>query len=741
MDQPIAAGRRRRVYAADVSMVRRVLAERHGQPLPSIAAELCRLWAWRNLAGGPAVADCVEVLHVLRDRGLIELDLGRRGRRPAPQSVPVALDTTPLEGPLGPLLPAELRVVSGTELEPVWDYLVGRHHPLGVPRLIGPRLKTLAWLCGRAVAAFLWGRAALKLASRDRLLGDTPAERRAARERVVTNHRFVIFPWVSVHLLASHLLGLAVRRIGPDWQRAFGQSLELLETFVDPTRYAGTCYRAAGWVPVGLTRGSGRPGGRYRFHGRPKQVLLYPLTRAMRSKLARLPPGPVASGPFPSSASTSPLPASAEPPELRGGEPSMIELAPVPSIQLPGERMTEADCRGLGERLSSHTGNFRDLLGHDACARHGTIYVAGLLSPLPRKSVEPIALHAPTPVAPRTLQWFLSQSGWSADAVCIRHQTLVAQSLGDPVGVLSLDGSDFPKKGKESVGVARQYCGATGKTDNCQAGVFLSYASRHGATLVDGRLYLPQHWFSDEQRERREKCKVPAEVRFKTKIELAIDLLTAVSERGVLPARWVTADASFGRDLDFRHRVGELGYRYLVEVPKNLRVYRERPPMVERSRHRGKVRVGLRPRPGENKPVRVDAFLDDSSIQWQRVVLKESAKGPLVARMAAVRVHEVVGGDLAGPEVWLVIRRWPLDQKVKFYLSNAPASMAIEELFRVTTLRWSIEVCFEECKGALGMDHYEARSWAAWHHHMALVFLAHHFLVLARAELGKKTPP
>ena len=370
-------------------------------------------------------------------------------------------------------------------------------------------------------------------------------------------------------------------------------------------------------------------------------------------------------------------------------------------------------------------------------------YLHGLLLELPRKSIEPmvLALEGAQAKAVRTMQLFISEGAWDDAAILKRHWQEVDQDLGDTDGVLTLDGSDFLKQGQESVGVKRQYCGEVGKRANCQAGVFLGYASHKGYTLLDRRLYLPHEWVEDEAyAPRRRRCGVPTDIPFKTKPTLGWEMIQAVHQAGTLRCRWVTCDEAFGRDTDCLDRVAELGLWYFAEVPHDTQVWRQRPATaVPAWSGQGRKPTRTRVLAGEAKPAEVAqlaALLPAD--RWVRRTIKEGSKGPLVARFAALRVVAVREG-LPGPEVWLVLRRNLLTGELKTYLCNAPADTPLATLVRLSGMRWPIETCFEDGKQYLGMGDYEVRSWRGWHHHMTLCILAHGFLVRACLRL-KKSP-
>ena len=372
-------------------------------------------------------------------------------------------------------------------------------------------------------------------------------------------------------------------------------------------------------------------------------------------------------------------------------------------------------------------------------------YLQGLLLELPRKSIEPmiLALEGADQNAVRAMQQFLSAGAWDDDRLLRRHWQEVDGELGDTDGVLLLDGSDFPKQGTQSVGVKRQYCGELGKRANCQAGVFLGYASLHGYTLLDRRLYLPQEWLEDEAyAERRAACGVPAEVLFTTKPMLGWAMIQAVHQAGSLHCRWVACDEAFGRDTTLLDQIAGLGLWYYAEVPHDTRVWLERPATaVPAWSGRGRKPTRARVVAGTVAPPVVAALAAALPARaWSQQTIKEGSKGPIVAAFATLRVIGVREG-LPGPAVWLILRRNEQTGELKTSLSNAPPDTPLTTLVRMSGMRWPIESCFEDGKQYLGLGDYEVRSWRGWHHHMTLCILAHFFLVRLQCRWKKKPRP
>jgi SRSO17 transposase len=427
--------------------------------------------------------------------------------------------------------------------------------------------------------------------------------------------------------------------------------------------------------------------------------------------------------------------------------------------------LSPADLADVGEELAAYHAHFAPLFARREQRDWAAVYLRGLLTAdVRRKNVEAMALrllgagsHAARQV--RALQQFIGEGAWDDAAILAEHQRLVAASLGEPDGVLILDGSDVPKRGVHSAGVAAQWCGATGKTDNCQAGVFLGYASRTGYTLLDRRLFLPEVWFDAEHAARWQACSIPPDTPFQTKAELGAAMVEQVQARGDLPATWLVCDEWFGRNQALLDRIDAAGLWYLAEVPRTTQVWPLREPSDGR-RVRPRPRAWLPPRaasgkgrkgtherlhPGSPPAVPLEVLASQlARRRWRRYRVLEGRRGPIVADVVAVRALASRRGyreGVPGPEVWVLIRR-PLPvpgqtkaPEVKYYLCNAAADTPLTELLRVCGMRWPIESCFEEGKGELGMDQYELRFWRGWYHHMTLVILAHHFLVRLRQRL------
>ena len=406
--------------------------------------------------------------------------------------------------------------------------------------------------------------------------------------------------------------------------------------------------------------------------------------------------------------------------------------------------ISDEDLEALLPALKGFHGRFARFFRRTEGRAASRKYLIGLALPIERKNVENIAEQVGAPA--RKLQEFLSDSPWDDEGCIGELQRFVGEQLGAPGGVLVLDDTGFPKKGIHSAGVGRQYSGTLGRVDNCQVGVFMGYASPHGHTLVDRRLYLTAAWLDDPAKRNSPRAAVPPEVGFRTKLELAAEMLTDAIERGHLPVGWVTADAAYGDSADLRALVASLGRWYCMEVSGTTTVWTSDPAWVvpPRAGRTGRPRTKLRSRPDAEpaQAVRdiVRALPPDA---WIRHRVTEGEKGPREYEFARLRVVEKVHRT-PGPEGWLMARR-PVDAdettEIKCYLSNAPATIALAELAAVGCLRWTIEEDFELAKGEVGLDQYEVTKFRGWYHHITLSLLALAFLKAVQREWGKKWGP
>jgi len=400
-----------------------------------------------------------------------------------------------------------------------------------------------------------------------------------------------------------------------------------------------------------------------------------------------------------------------------------------------------SDVEGFMDELQAFQSVFHDCFARSETRAHFWDYMVGQYSPLARKSIEPIAL-AGEGGRIRSLQRFLSETVWDEEQMRWNYHQLVADELGEPDGVLMFDESAFVKKGKDSAGVARQYCGTLGKVEKGQVGVFAGYASRQGYVLVDQRLFLPEVWFGPLYAARRVKCQVPDELQFQTKPQLAAAMLQSIRQEGILPFRYIVADSVYGNSPDFLAALDVcVGTTALVALSSETRCWPQRPTTQEKAyRYKGEERAQRQLLPTALPPQSVAALAATlPAWQWYRRTVSEGTKGPIAYDFARHRVTLCKDG-LPERTVWLVIKRTRGPEPTYAYaISNAPASTPFRTLVWLSGIRWAVEQCFEEGKTELGMAHYEVRKYAGWQHHMLLTMLAHFFLWHLKGRLGKKS--
>jgi SRSO17 transposase len=409
---------------------------------------------------------------------------------------------------------------------------------------------------------------------------------------------------------------------------------------------------------------------------------------------------------------------------------------------VPKFEVVAKDVEDFTDELRAFHQNFAGCFSRSEPRENFFKYMTGQFSELERKSIEPMALHIEGANV-RALQRFVSDVVWDQELILKKYHKMVNEDLGDPEAALIFDETSFPKKGDESVGVARQYCGSLGKIDNCQVGVFAAYASPHGYALLDKRLFIPERWFSNQFLEKKKKCEVPDEITFRTKPQLAAEMIQEIAQNEILPFKYILGDSIYGNSPDFINAAQQIiGVTYFVSInPQTLCWLR--PPSVGK---RGFKIIGgeIRPRRvllEKKDPIKVSDFAKSlNNFYWYKRTVSEGAKGPISYEFTKRRITLYEDG-LPGKEVWLIVRRRRIDNKLdySYFISNAPISTRLDRFVWLAGLRWAIEQCFEETKTELGLDHYEVRKFRGWNQHMLTCIMAHFFLWHLKIRLGKKS--
>jgi SRSO17 transposase len=399
-------------------------------------------------------------------------------------------------------------------------------------------------------------------------------------------------------------------------------------------------------------------------------------------------------------------------------------------------------------RFSGYVERLVSVIGHADRAGPLRDYCVGLMLPCERKSVEPMAaVTAPerTAAQHQSLLHFVGNAGWSDEKVLAKVSEMVLPKVErhGPIEAWIIDDTGFPKQGRHSVGVARQYCGQLGKQDNCQVAVSLSVANHHASLPVAYRLYLPKDWAKDHAR--RRKAGVPKEINFKTKPEIALEQLRWACAAG-LPRGVVLMDAGYGADTDVRANITTLGLSYAAGIMPNTTVWAP-----------GKGPLPPKKWSGQGRPpklIRRDARHGPNSVKalalalaanaWRTIKWREGSASSLSSRFARLRVrvaHRDYNLTESRPEEWLLIE-WPKgeNEPTKYWLSTLPKDISFRRLVDTAKLRWRIERDYQELKQELGLGHFEGRGWRGFHHHATLCIAAYGFLISERETIPPSAP-
>lgn len=405
--------------------------------------------------------------------------------------------------------------------------------------------------------------------------------------------------------------------------------------------------------------------------------------------------------------------------------------------------------RAIEPALAEYVDRFADCFGRQDTAAHFPRYVAGQLSDIPRKSVEPMGLKMNVPV--RTLQEFLSQYKWDQDAMRDRLQEIVRDehggddsgngAAGERIGII--DETSAVKKGDKTPGVQRQHCGAVGKKENCIVLVNLAYARGDFHCLLDGDLFLPQSWSDD-----RERCRaagIPDTMTYRPKSEIALEQYRHAQSNGLV-FDWLTFDEWYGSKPEFLRALDQEEQKFVGEVPKSFRAWTKPPKVTHRPFHKGKrgrgrktpriVADGPQLQTVEQLAARDPAMRDQDWQQWR---IKDTQKGPVVWEVKHILVVVKDKRNLPGPTHHLIVARNAAHPaEVKYFISNAPPETPIETLLRVAFSRWRIERCYEDQKGEIGLTHFEGRSYTGLRRHLILSCVSYLFPAKVRDSLREK---
>jgi SRSO17 transposase len=394
--------------------------------------------------------------------------------------------------------------------------------------------------------------------------------------------------------------------------------------------------------------------------------------------------------------------------------------------------------RKLKPELDKFLKRFDDCFPRKDTRAHLPIYITGQLSDLPEKSVEPIALKAG--VAPRTLQEFLSQHHWDHDLLRDELQHIVRDEHAGPHSIGLIDETSDVKKGDKTPGVQRQWCGSTGKKENCLVTVHLGYARDGFHCLIDGELYLPESW--SEDRPRCREAGIPDDMVYRPKWKIALELYDHAIKNG-LHFDWMTFDEGYASKPDFLRGLSSRGQKFVGEVPRSFTGWLKPPRVITRPFHkngRGRGRKIPRLASGSRPARRVEELLQERTFvdqAWQRWRVKDGEKGPMIWEVKHALFSPKDEDGMPGEPMHLMVARNVLDtNEVKFFVSNAPAETPVSKLLLVGFSRWRVERCFEDQKSEIGLDQYEGRRYQGLKRHLILSCVSYLFLSRMREEFG-----
>lgn len=412
-----------------------------------------------------------------------------------------------------------------------------------------------------------------------------------------------------------------------------------------------------------------------------------------------------------------------------------------------------------GTLLNDHQSKYLKYLNRKEQIHHFENYQKGLLSDINKKNMEEISLIFENTNSVRNMSNFMVNHKFDDSGMLKCYQSDVSNVLSDPEGMITGDGCDFPKHGKHSVGVDRQYCGSLGKTDNCQSGVFIGYCSERGRALIDAKLYMPKTWFTKEPSELIEKYRVPENLQFKTKPQILSQMINSAINSGLFPCKYIGVDSAFGRDHVFLDSLPK-DKIYFADVPKNYRVFASRPETVTPD-YCGK---GRPPSPTLSlEPSSVEQIVNNSIIPWEEWVIGNGENGVVIVKDKCIKVVELRDGKPRN-DIWLYAREMEMEieiendkgkntakgksqgkakktkkvkvKTIKYALCNESIDASPSQVRVPALMRWSIELCFRDCKDQLGMDQYQLRTWTGWRRHILFVLIAHLFTTKLKIQFS-----
>jgi SRSO17 transposase len=600
-------------------------------------------------------------------------------------------DRIPLVGDLSDVKrPISFKRVDDTSMEGLWDHVMREHHHLGYEDKAGRRVKYLVSLGNKLLGAVGFCSAANKLAPRDVYVGWDDQTRLQYLPHLLNNNRFLIFPWINVKNLASYFLFGCVKRVKEDWKKKYEAEPYMIETFVDHESRLGSAYAAANWIHLGVSKVLGKAENSYLFKGRERDVYVTVTNRRFATMFK---------------------------PDLSrvlGVKDEIVRLLNKVPVECPSVLKAVgaegAPSQTILAPLADHIERYTPYLGRKEHLAHMIAMFKGRLSELKRKTPEPIASAFEGKDEVRNFLNFMSKSLFDESGMLGELHKDIASLFTHPEGMITADEVDFHKKGKHSVGVARQESKFLKKRDNCQASVMTGYSSPLGRGLTDFALYMPSLWFEQSYAKLRKKCHLPSDIEYKKKEELLSQMLERTLDSEVFMVKYIGLDASFGEN-DALWDSLPAGLVKFAEVPLTHKVFIRESKDSEYSRL-----------------VMMKDLAEDPTLPWESLppARNDLKNLGLHYRDRCLKVRKSREGEMA-EELWLYIRTYDNGSE-KYALSDESLDAPPSALTLPANLRWSMEDCIKECSELLGMSHYEVRTFKAWRRQMLFTFISHLFV-------------
>jgi SRSO17 transposase len=613
------------------------------------------------------------------------------------------LDKTPLTGDISEFKePIIFHQVNDSTQDSLWNSLVQTYHYLGYESVIGGRIKYLITLGKLLIGAISFCSGAYKLGPRDQFVGWDEPTKRQYLAGLLNNNRFLILPWIKIHNLASKLLSLSLKLIYKDWKKQYGVEPSMVETFIDLEKYRGTCYIAANWTYLGLTKGFKRIGNTFVYHGNEKGIFVRVISRrfnnSFRPNVDRV---------------------SNERKEI------LAQITGAPAnyqATLKGMDVAEMDRESYDQLLADHLHPYLPYLNRKEVRKSFITTVIGYLSDLDNKTSSGISRALSEKNQGKFLSNFLHSTLFDDQGMLKEYQKELASFLFHPEGMITGDSYFFSRKGTKTVGVDYQYNDNKGEFEICQASVMTGYSSPRGYGLLDSGLYVPERWFTADLQTERKKCLFPEDIKYVSKNELLLRLIQNSVRSGFFQGKYVGVSSCFGKDQLFIDCL-PANLIYFADVPEDYLVFKSRPKLTVQ----GYKGMGKKPLPKPTfPPCPVEEIVRNSDSPWTEVVLGLGTEGLILAKDKCVKVVESRDGE-PRKDIWLYAMVLP-DGSARYSICNESMDAGLAKLRQLALGRWSVKQGLMELKKYMGLGQTEVRSWPGFRRHVLLTFIAHFFM-------------